>query len=67
LGAFEKLRESYAVDGLIRSAEVHRAWQAHAALKGITAQARMSPERTFTNLFANSAQNPQRIRVRMGS
>jgi hypothetical protein len=36
-------------------------------LKGITAQARISPERTFTNLFANSAQNPQRIRVRMGS
>jgi NitT/TauT family transport system substrate-binding protein len=66
LGAFEKLRESYAVDGLIRSAEVHRAWQAHAALKSISAQARISPERTFTNLFANSAQNPQRLRVRMG-
>jgi NitT/TauT family transport system substrate-binding protein len=66
LGAFEKLRESYAVNGLIRSAEVHRAWQAHAVLKGVTAQTRISPERTFTNIFANSAQNPQRLRMRMG-
>jgi NitT/TauT family transport system substrate-binding protein len=66
LGAFEKLRESYAVDGLIRGPEVNRAWQAHAGLKGVTAQTRISPDRTFTNLFANSAQNPQRLRVRMG-
>ena len=66
LGAFEKLRESYAVDGLIRGPEVNRAWQAHAGLKGVTAQTRIFPDRTFTNLFANSAQNPQRLRVRMG-
>lgn len=67
LGAFEKLRESYAVDGLIRGAEVNRAWQVHVGLKGSTQQTRIWPERTFTNIFAKSAQNPQRLRVRMGS
>lgn len=66
LGAFEKLRESYAVDGLIRGAEVNRAWQVHMGLKGIAAQTKIWPERTFTNNFAKSAQNPQRLRVRMG-
>lgn len=67
LGAFEKLRESYAVDGLIRGSEVNRAWQVHGALNGTSAQTKIWTERTFTNAFAKSAQNPQRLRVRTGA
>lgn len=65
LGAFEKLRESYSVDGLIRGADVNHAWQVFSGLKGATAQTKIWPERTFTNVFAKSAQNAQRLRVRM--
>ena len=65
LGAFEKLRESYAVDGLVRSAEVTRAWQVHAHVKPPTAPNRVLPDRTFTNAFAQAAQSAQRLRGRI--
>jgi len=65
LGAFEKLRESYAVDGLVRGAEVKRAWELHAALKAFPATTRIFPERTYTNLFVQAAHASQRLRSRM--
>ncbi|MFO0106126.1 MAG: ABC transporter substrate-binding protein [Burkholderiales bacterium] len=64
LGAFEKLRESYAVDGLVRSAEVIRAWQVHAHLRPPASRARVLPERTFTNAFVQAANTAQRLRGR---
>lgn len=64
LGAFEKLRESYAVDGLVRGEEVSRAWQVHAHLKPTPLPSRIFPERTFTNAFAQAAQSAQRLRSR---
>jgi NitT/TauT family transport system substrate-binding protein len=53
LGAFEKLRESYAVDGLVRAQEVVHAWRAHAKLLGALAARPIAAERTFTNAFVN--------------
>lgn len=64
LGAFEKLRESYAVDGLVRGPEVRRAWEAHASLKTPSTGTRLSPDRTFTNAFVQSALHSQRLRTR---
>lgn len=52
LSAFEKLRESYAVDGLLRSDEVMNAWRVHARLPNGVGAARVLPEKTFTNAFA---------------
>jgi NitT/TauT family transport system substrate-binding protein len=65
LGAFEKLRQSYAVDGLVRGAEVRRAWEVHAALKSPAVATRIFPERTYSNLFVQSALTSQRLRGRM--
>lgn len=65
LGAFEKLRESYAVDGLVRGAEVKRAWEVHAALRTSPVTTRIFPERTYTNLFVQAAHTSQRLRGRM--
>lgn len=65
LGAFEKLRESYAVDGLVRGAEVKRAWEAHAALKFLPPGSRVFPERTYTNQFVQAAHAAQRLRGRV--
>ena len=61
LGAFEKLRESYAVDGVVRGEEVAHAWRAHAKLIGAFGPRQISPERTFTNAFAYKS------RVRWGA
>ena len=52
LGAFEKLRESYAVDGILRSDEVRNAWRAHARLPSGSGLVRVMPEKTYTNAFA---------------
>jgi NitT/TauT family transport system substrate-binding protein len=58
LGAFEKLRESYAVDGLVRSEDVSHAWRVHAKLIGGTQGPRqLVPERTFTNAFVQKSRN----------
>jgi NitT/TauT family transport system substrate-binding protein len=64
LGAFEKLRESYAVDGLVRGPEVRRAWEVHASLKAPSMGTRLSPERTYTNAFVQSAHQSQRLKSR---
>lgn len=55
LGAFEKLRESYAVDGVIRNEEVWNGWRAHARLPGVAALGRVVPEKTYTNAFAQKS------------
>jgi NitT/TauT family transport system substrate-binding protein len=55
LGAFEKLRESYAVDGLVRSEDVNHAWRVHAKLIGTYGPRQLVPERTFTNAFVQKS------------
>jgi NitT/TauT family transport system substrate-binding protein len=57
LGAFEKLRESYAVDGLVRSEDVTHAWRVHAKLLGTDGPRQLVPERTFTNVFAQKSKS----------
>ena len=57
LGAFEKLRESYALDGLIAGDAVLNAWRAHARLPGRLSSARLSVGQTFTNTFAMKSKN----------
>ena len=55
LGAFEKLRESYAVDGEIQGAAVQNAWLAFSRLPDGLSHARMPLERTFTNAFVTKS------------
>ena len=55
LGAFEKLREAYALDGVVRSDEVWNAWRAHARLPGRLVSARVLPDKTYTNVFAQKS------------
>jgi NitT/TauT family transport system substrate-binding protein len=55
LGAFEKLRESYAVNGLVRADDVVHAWRVHAKLTGAFGPRQVLPERTFTNAFAQKS------------
>lgn len=55
LGAFEKLRESYAVDGLVRGEDVAHAWRVHAKLMAGGVRRQALPERTFTNAFVNKS------------
>ncbi len=57
LGAFEKLRESYALDGLIAGDAVMNAWRAHARLPGRLSSARLSVGQTYTNTFAMKSKN----------
>lgn len=52
LGAFEKLRESYALDGLIDGDAVRTAWRAHARLPGRLNGVRLSVASTYTNAFS---------------
>ena len=55
LGAFEKLRESYAADGLFDVDPVLNAWRAHARLMGYGAMNRPTLERLYTNAFASKS------------
>lgn len=55
LGAFEKLRESYAVNGMVRVEDVTHAWRVHAKLIGAFGPKQIVPERTFTNAFAQKS------------
>lgn len=55
LGAFQGLRESYAVDGLVRREQVSRAWRLHAKLKGRSMGQSIATDRTFTNAFVQKA------------
>lgn len=57
LGAFEKLRESFVTDGLVRENEVFNAWRAHARLSAEAVPVRLSLGRTFTNQFASKAKS----------
>jgi NitT/TauT family transport system substrate-binding protein len=57
LGAVEKLRESYAVDGLVRSDDVTHAWRVHAKLLGTDGPRQLVPARTFTNVFAQKSKS----------
>ena len=52
LGAFEKLRESYGLDGVISPIAVQNAWRAHARLPGALKIDRLAWERTYTNAFS---------------
>ncbi len=51
LGAFEKLRESYALDGLIAPDAVTDAWRAHVRLPGRSVSPRLPLAQTYTNGF----------------
>lgn len=51
LGAFQGLRESYAVDGMVRGEQVMHAWRLHARIKADAARKPIATERTFTNAF----------------
>lgn len=55
LGAFEKLRESYAADGMFDTAPVLNAWRAHARLMGYGPMGRPALERLYTNVFASKS------------
>lgn len=55
LGAFQGLRESYAVDGLVRGDQVAHAWRMHAKIKGGILRNPIAIERTFTNAFVQKA------------
>jgi NitT/TauT family transport system substrate-binding protein len=57
LGAFEKLRESYAVDGIVRSEDVAHSWRVHARLMGTYGPKPLVPESTFTNVFAQKSKS----------
>jgi NitT/TauT family transport system substrate-binding protein len=52
LGAFEKLRESYAIDGLIQEDTVLNLWRAQARLTGRLQTSRALLARTYNNTFA---------------
>ena len=55
LGAFEKLRESYAMDGLVQEDTVLNLWRAHARVSGRMQTSRTLLMRTFNNAFAQRA------------
>lgn len=55
LGAFEKLRESYATDGLIQADSVFNASRAHARLSSQAPIPRAALERMYTNNFAGKS------------
>ena len=52
LGAFEKLRESYAIDGVVEEDSVLNLWRAQARLTGRLQTSRVLLARTFNNTFA---------------
>jgi len=57
LGAFEKLRESYAIDGVIQEDTVLNLWRAQARLSGYLQTSRVLLARTYTNTFALRSKN----------
>mgnify|MGYP002135617497 CR=1 FL=1 len=57
LGAFEKLRESYALDGVIADDAVVNAWRAHTRLPGRLNNARLSLGQIYTNAMAVKSKN----------
>lgn len=57
LGAFEKLRESYAIDGMVQEDTVLNLWRAQARLTGRMRTSRDLLARTFNNTFVGRAKN----------
>jgi NitT/TauT family transport system substrate-binding protein len=57
LGAFEKLRESYALDGVLSGEEVANAWHAYNRLPNRVGGNRLSLASTYTNGFALKSKN----------
>ncbi|MBM3386758.1 MAG: hypothetical protein FJY36_03710 [Betaproteobacteria bacterium] len=57
LGAFERLRDAYARDGLIQEQAVLNAWRVHSRLSARGRQQHMALARTFTNVFAARARS----------
>ena len=57
LGAFEKLRESYAIDGLIAGDAVVNAWRAHNRLPGRFNNPRLLVGQIYTNTLAIKSKN----------
>jgi NitT/TauT family transport system substrate-binding protein len=55
LGAFEKLRESYALDGLMAGGDVVNAWHAYNRLPNRSGGVRLALASTYTNSFALKA------------
>ena len=55
LAAFEKLRESYATDGMFDVDPVLNAWRAQARLKGYGPMGRPALERLYSNAFASKS------------
>lgn len=55
LGAFEKLRESYALDGLLAGEDVVNAWHAYNRLPSRSGGGRLALASTYTNSFALKA------------
>ena len=52
LGAFEKLRESYATDGLFVPESVFNSSRAHARLSSVPPVSRLALDRLYTNSFS---------------
>ena len=61
LGAFEKLRESYAIDGVIQEDTVLNLWRAQARLSGRLQTSRVLLARTYSNTFALRSKNRFRV------
>lgn len=61
LGAFEKLRESYAIDGVVQEDTVLNLWRAQARLSGRLRTSRVLLARTFNNAFALRAKNRLKV------
>lgn len=57
LGAFEKLRESYALDGVLSGEEVANAWHVYNRLPNRLGSARLALASTYTNGFALKSKN----------
>ena len=57
LGAFEKLRESYAIDGVVQEDTVLNLWRAQARLSGRLQTSRALLARTYNNTFVLRSKN----------
>jgi len=57
LGAFEKLRESYAIDGVVQEDTVLNLWRAQARLSGRLQTNRVLLGRTYNNTFTLRSKN----------
>lgn len=61
LGAFERLRESYAIDGVVQEETVLNLWRAQARLTGRLQTSRVLLARTYNNMFALRSKSRFRV------